>query len=64
VIYLAGFGVQFAGENYYVPVDAELARDVDVPLQAVRISDFAQHSCCSTHDISILTSSATTPRIV
>ena len=41
VIYLAGFGVQFAGENYYVPVDADLARDVDVPLQAVRISDFA-----------------------
>jgi uncharacterized caspase-like protein len=42
VIYLAGLGVQFAGENYYVPVDADLARDVDVPLQAVRISDFAQ----------------------
>jgi uncharacterized caspase-like protein len=42
VIYLAGFGVQFGGENYYVPVDADLARDVDVPLQAVRISDFAQ----------------------
>jgi uncharacterized caspase-like protein len=42
VIYLAGFGVQFAGENYYLPVDAEVARDVDVPLQAVRISDFAQ----------------------
>jgi uncharacterized caspase-like protein len=42
VIYLAGFGVQFAGENYYVPVDADLARDVDVPLQAVRISDFVQ----------------------
>jgi uncharacterized caspase-like protein len=42
VIYLAGFGVQFAGENYYVPVDADLAHDVDVPLQAVRIADFAQ----------------------
>src|SRR5215831_12108933 len=42
VVYLAGFGVQFAGENYYVPVDADLARDVDVPLQAVRVSDFAQ----------------------
>ena len=42
VVYLAGFGVQFAGENYYAPVDADLARDVDVPLQAVRISDFAQ----------------------
>jgi uncharacterized caspase-like protein len=42
VVYLAGFGVQFAGENYFVPVDADLARDVDVPLQAVRISDFVQ----------------------
>src|SRR5271167_3375227 len=42
VVYLAGFGVQFAGENYFVPVDADIARDVDVPLQAVRISDFAQ----------------------
>ncbi len=42
VVYLAGFGVQFAGDNYFVPADADLARDVDVPLQAVRISDFAQ----------------------
>ena len=42
VVYLAGFGVQFVGENYFVPVDADLARDVDVPLQAVRVSDFAQ----------------------
>jgi uncharacterized caspase-like protein len=42
VVYLAGYGVQFAGENYFVPVDADLAHDVDVPLQAVRVSDFAQ----------------------
>jgi uncharacterized caspase-like protein len=42
VVYLAGVGVQFAGENYFVPVDADLTRDVDVPLQAVRVSDFAQ----------------------
>ena len=42
VVYLAGYGVQFAGDNYFVPVDADLARDVDVPLQAVRVSDFAQ----------------------
>jgi caspase domain-containing protein len=42
VVYLAGFGVQFAGDNYFVPVDADPARDVDVPLQAVRMSDFAQ----------------------
>jgi uncharacterized caspase-like protein len=42
VIYLAGFGLQFAGENYFVPVDADIQRDVDVPLQAMRISDFTQ----------------------
>jgi uncharacterized caspase-like protein len=42
VVYLAGYGVQFAGENYYVPVDADIARDADVPLQALRVSDFAQ----------------------
>ena len=34
--------MQFAGENYFVPVDADIARDVDVPLQAMRVSDFAQ----------------------
>ena len=39
VVYLAGFGLQFAGDNFFVPVDADLQRDVDVPLQAVRISD-------------------------
>jgi len=42
VVYLAGFGLQFNGENYFVPVDADLQRDVDVPLQAIRISDFTQ----------------------
>ncbi|MGA3307987.1 MAG: caspase domain-containing protein [Xanthobacteraceae bacterium] len=42
LVYLAGFGLQFAGENYFVPVDADLQRDVDVPLQAIRISDFTQ----------------------
>jgi uncharacterized caspase-like protein len=42
VVYLAGFGLQFEGENYFVPVDADIQRDVDVPLQAVRVSDFTQ----------------------
>jgi uncharacterized caspase-like protein len=42
VVYLSGFGVQFEGENYFVPVDADIPRDVDVPLQAIRISDFTQ----------------------
>jgi hypothetical protein len=42
VIYLAGYGVQLAGENYFVPTGAELPRDVDVPLAAIRVSDFMQ----------------------
>jgi uncharacterized caspase-like protein len=42
LVYLAGYGVQFAGNNYFVPVDADIQRDVDVPLQAIRISDFVQ----------------------
>jgi uncharacterized caspase-like protein len=42
LVYLAGYGLQFEGENYFVPVDADIARAVDVPLQAIRISDFTQ----------------------
>ena len=39
-IYLAGYGLQLEGENYFVPVDARIARDTDVPLEALRISDY------------------------
>ena len=42
LVYLAGIGLQFQGENYFVPVDADIHRDVDVPLQAIRVSDFTQ----------------------
>jgi uncharacterized caspase-like protein len=42
LVYLAGIGLQFNGDNYFVPVDADIQRDVDVPLQAIRISDFTQ----------------------
>jgi uncharacterized caspase-like protein len=42
LVYLAGFGLQFEGENYFVPVDADPQRDVDIPLEAVRISDLMQ----------------------
>ncbi|MGB3746455.1 MAG: hypothetical protein WBD11_18295 [Xanthobacteraceae bacterium] len=40
VIYLAGFGLQFGGENYFVPIDADIQRDVDVRCRqfAFRIS--------------------------
>ncbi len=39
-VYLAGRGVQYEGDNYIVPVDARIARDADVPIEAVKISDF------------------------
>src|SRR5580658_1294390 len=42
LVYLSGFGLQFSGENYFVPVDADIQRDTDIPLQAIRISDFTQ----------------------
>ena len=40
-VYLAGRGVQYDGDNYFVPVDAQIKRDADVPIDALRISDFA-----------------------
>ncbi|MEW6436919.1 MAG: caspase family protein [Pseudomonadota bacterium] len=38
-IYLAGRGMQFAGQNYFVPVDALVEREADVPVVAVRLAD-------------------------
>jgi uncharacterized caspase-like protein len=40
-VYLAGRGVQYNGDNFFVPVDAQINRDADVPIDALRISDFA-----------------------
>ena len=39
-VYLSGYGLQLAGENYFVPVDANLVRDTDVPVEALRIGDY------------------------
>jgi uncharacterized caspase-like protein len=41
-VYLAGYGLQFGGENYIVPIDATIRRDEDIPIEAIRISDFTQ----------------------
>lgn len=41
-VYLAGHGVQYEGENYFVPVDARIDRDVDVPLRALRLNDYVR----------------------
>jgi uncharacterized caspase-like protein len=40
MVYLAGYGMQLAGENYFIPVDSSLSRDVDVPIEGLRISDY------------------------
>src|SRR5438477_11515469 len=34
-VYFAGYGLQLEGENYLVPVDANIARDSDVPVRTV-----------------------------
>jgi uncharacterized caspase-like protein len=39
-IYLSGYGLQLEGENYFLPVDAKIARDTDVVAESVRISDY------------------------
>ena len=39
-VYLAGYGVQLAGENYFFPVDSTIDRDTDIPVEGLRISDY------------------------
>src|SRR5262249_28877526 len=41
-VYLSGYGLQLAGENYFVPIDAKIARDTDVAAEAVRVSDYVR----------------------
>jgi uncharacterized caspase-like protein len=40
MVYLAGYGLQLAGENYFVPVDSTINRDTDIPIEALRIGDY------------------------
>jgi uncharacterized caspase-like protein len=42
MVYLAGYGMQLAGENYFVPVDSTINRDTDIPIEALRISDYTR----------------------
>jgi uncharacterized caspase-like protein len=41
-VYFGGYGAQFDGENYLVPVDARIARYADVPAQAFRVNDLVR----------------------
>ncbi|SDK12784.1 MULTISPECIES: caspase family protein [Bradyrhizobium] len=40
MVYLAGYGLQLAGENYFVPVDSAINRETDIPIESLRISDY------------------------
>src|SRR6476646_5626268 len=42
LVYLSGYGVQLEGENYFIPIDARIARDVDVTAEGLRVSDYAR----------------------
>ena len=42
VIYLAGYGVQLSGENYFIPVDSNLNSATDIPIEGLRISDYTR----------------------
>jgi hypothetical protein len=39
LVFYAGHGLQIDGENYLVPVDVDVQREADIPLQAVRLND-------------------------
>src|ERR1700726_4742377 len=41
-IYLSGYGLQLEGENYFVPTDANIARDANVSSEALRLSDYTK----------------------
>jgi uncharacterized caspase-like protein len=41
-IYLSGYGVQLEGENYFVPIDARIASDASVSVEALRLSDYVR----------------------
>src|SRR3954462_10568532 len=42
MVYLAGYGMQIAGENFFIPVDSAISRDVDIPIEGLRISDYVR----------------------
>jgi uncharacterized caspase-like protein len=39
-VYISGRALQYSGDNYLAPVDARIVRDSDVPIEAVKITDF------------------------
>ena len=42
LVYLGGYGLQLEGDNYFVPLDARMERASDIPVQAIRLSDYTR----------------------
>src|SRR5437764_7454503 len=40
-VYLAGYGLQFNGENYYASIDAQIAASSDIASNAIKLSDMS-----------------------
>ena len=40
-VYLAGYGLQYGSDDYYVPIGANVSRDLDIPIAAIRLSDLS-----------------------
>src|SRR2546421_8571907 len=38
-IYYNGYAIQFEGDNYLIPIDAQLNRDSEIPIQGIRLFD-------------------------
>ena len=41
-VYLAGYGLQLEGENYFAPIDLRVTSAADIGLRALRISDYTK----------------------
>jgi len=39
LVFYAGHGLQIDGENFLVPIDIDVKREADIPIQAVRLND-------------------------
>ena len=62
-IYVSGYGLQLEGENYLMPIDADIASASEVPLRALPLSDQA-HALGELHlktTFMILDAARTTP---
>ena len=60
-IYYAGYGLQLEGENYLIPIDATVARDADIPLRALRVSDYLKPLAASGAKLGVVVLDAARP---